>query len=185
MRLVLQIYNLTFDVTVTSFQMGSTPNLDIFSFWLGKFRLAFRKMCVKFRFHILSRCHVIDADVKGGSYTYVPPPSGRWVRGGPAAAGLKIYQIPKQMLWSSVKWIYSASFHKIGQQRCDLRAIAENSNLALTNWFYWPGDLTLRHIELNFSRNVYKGCSIDYAQFNFRRVASAIVLGNSGRFVFI
>ena len=28
-----QIYNLTSDVTVTSFQMGSTPNINISSAW--------------------------------------------------------------------------------------------------------------------------------------------------------
>ena len=49
--------------------MTSTPNLDIIA--------VFRNLCAKFRFSILSRCDVIDADVKGGNY--MPPPCGRWV----------------------------------------------------------------------------------------------------------
>ena len=61
-----QIYNLTSEATVTSFQMGSASNLD------NKLGSVFRNLCVKFRFFILSRCNVIDAVVNGGNY--MPPP---------------------------------------------------------------------------------------------------------------
>ena len=35
--------------------------------------------------------------------------------------------------------------------------------------FSYPGDLTLRHIDLKFSKNVYKGCPISYAKFGGSR----------------
>ena len=75
-----QIYNLTSDVTVTSFEMGSTPNLNIIS-------VRSSEKCAKFRFSTLSRCDVIVADVKGRNYMPPPPAAGGW-RGGPAATGL-------------------------------------------------------------------------------------------------
>ena len=58
-----QIYNLTSDVTVTSFQMRLTPNLDTTS----------------------ARC---SAEVKGGNF--MPPTAAGGWRGGPAAAGLSM-----------------------------------------------------------------------------------------------
>ena len=44
--------------------------------------------------------------------------------------------------------------------------IEENSNLtvAMTR-FSWPGDLTLGHIDLIFSGNVYKRCPTSYVKF--------------------
>ena len=78
-----QIYNLTSDVTVTSFQMGSTPNLDISA--------RYSEMCAQGFTSILSRCDVIDADVKGGNFMPpTHPAAGGW-RGGPAADGLSFY----------------------------------------------------------------------------------------------
>ena len=54
--------------------------------------------------------------------------------------------------------MYPDSFSKIGCELCNLRAFEENSNLILTmHRFSWPGDLTLGHIDLKFSENVYKG----------------------------
>ena len=46
-----------------------------------KLGLVFRNMCAKFCFSILSRCDVIDADVKGGNNM---PPSGRRVARSPS-----------------------------------------------------------------------------------------------------
>ena len=79
-------YNLTSDVTVTSVQMGLTPNLDTTSA-----RYILRKMCAKFRSFISSRCDDIVTEVKGGGQLYAPLAAGGR-RGGQAAAGLNNYE---------------------------------------------------------------------------------------------
>ena len=60
-----------------------------------KLGFVFRKVCAKVRCSILSRCHVIEADVKGAITSICPPPvAGGW-RGRPAAAGIcrRLYSV--------------------------------------------------------------------------------------------
>ena len=74
-----QIYNLTSDVTVTSFEMRSTPSLNIISArYSGK--------CVQ-SFASLSYCFATFSTQMKRGETICPPADGGWC-GGPAAAGL-------------------------------------------------------------------------------------------------
>ena len=69
-----QIYNLTSDVSVTSFQMGSTPNLEIIL-------PCYSEKCVQsFCFSILLRCDVIYAYVRGATICPLQRPAGAVAR---------------------------------------------------------------------------------------------------------
>ena len=81
-----QIHNLTSDVTVTSFQMKSTPNLNTIS-------VRYSGSCVQsfFRFSLFALRRYRRSSKGGGNY--IPLAAGGW-RGGPAAAGLRSYFDP-------------------------------------------------------------------------------------------
>ena len=73
-----QIYNLTSDVTMTSFQMESTLHLNIFRLGIQE------SVCKVSLLYLISRYDVIDADVKGATICS-PPPSGRWMSRRPSS----------------------------------------------------------------------------------------------------
>ena len=71
-----QIYHLTFNVIVTSFQMGLIPNFNII---LARYS----EKCVQSFFFFLSyRVATFQTQMQGGNY--IPPPSGQRVARSPS-----------------------------------------------------------------------------------------------------
>ena len=82
---MLEIYNLISYVTVTSFQMESTPNLDIIS--ARSSGLCVCKVSLLYITALRRYRHICKGE--GGNYMPPHPPAAGGWRGGPAAGGLR------------------------------------------------------------------------------------------------